>query len=85
MKLLPKGYPFGKGGYTNVTKTLADKAIDDFSTLKNYSKFPSLTIDERHILILALKKLASAREAFKKGSNKNDYIKHGHHKKRSDG
>jgi len=39
MKLLPKGYPFGKGGYTNLTKTLTDKAIDDFSTLKKFHDF----------------------------------------------
>ena len=50
--LLPPAYAFGKGGYTNVQKGQITKAIDDFITPA--CNFPSLTIEERHVLILAL-------------------------------
>ena len=70
MRMLPEAYPFGKGGYTNVSKTLMEEAIEDFITLKNGKKIPSLTIDDRNALILALRKLILAREAWKSAKNK---------------
>ncbi len=53
-----------KGGHTRVTQTLIEKAIEEFITLTN-GNFPSLTIDDRNALILAIRKLDLARAAWK--------------------
>jgi hypothetical protein len=59
MTLLPPVYAFGKGGYTNVHQGLITKVIKDFITPA--CNFPSLTIDERNVLILALRSLEVVR------------------------
>ena len=66
--LLPPAYAFGKGGYTNVQKGQITKAIDDFITPA--CNFPSLTIEERNVLILALRSLEVARAKWKTNKNK---------------
>jgi hypothetical protein len=68
MKLLPEAHAFGKGGkgergHTNVAQHRITQAIADFQPINN-GNFPSLTIDDRNALILALRKLDAARETW---------------------
>ena len=69
MALLPETYAFGTRGHTNVTQTLIEQAIKEFMTLTS-GNFPSLTIDNRSALILALRKLEVARATWKTARTK---------------
>jgi hypothetical protein len=59
---MPTTYVFGKGGHTNVRKSHIKKAIAWFASDEyNTGQFPSLTINQRNVLVLALQRLELAR------------------------
>jgi hypothetical protein len=58
--LMPTSHVFGKDGYTNVSKDHITKTIETFERFGSVActgQFPSLTFDERCVLVLALRRL----------------------------